>query len=57
MIAGEGLAGVAIAILVAFGKRFPKGFTFLTGTAATVAGVVLLLAICAVLARAGRSNR
>ena len=70
MIAGEGLAGVAIAFLIAGATKFPglkaslasmhfaaKGFTFVTGTAATVAGAVLLLAICAVLARAGRSNR
>jgi len=57
MIAGEGLAGVAIAILVAAGRKVPKGFTYISGPAATIAGVVLLLAICAVLARAGRSNR
>jgi putative OPT family oligopeptide transporter len=57
MIAGEGLAGVAIAIFVASGTKFPKGFTFVSGMPAFIAGVVLLLAICAVLARAGRSTR
>jgi len=55
MIAGEGLAGVAIAMLVAGGTRFPKGFTFVTGPAAIVLGIALLLAICGMLYRAGRS--
>lgn len=70
MIAGEGLAGVAIALLIAGTTKFAglksalagvhfaaKGFTYVTGPAATVAGIVLLLAICGVLARAGRSTR
>jgi putative OPT family oligopeptide transporter len=69
MIAGEGLAGVAIALLIAGGTKFAglksalasvhfaaKDFTFVTGTAATVAKVVLLIAICAVLVLAGRSS-
>ena len=69
MIAGEGLAGVAIAFLVAARRGWPdsgwsgllaqihfaeRGFTALTGVAAGVAGLALLAALCALLYRAGR---
>ncbi len=54
MIAGEGLAGVAIALLVAAGKRFPKDFTWLTGAPAIVLGLLIVLGVCALLYRAGR---
>jgi len=68
MIAGEGLAGVAIAFLIAGSTKFAglksalasvhfaaKGFTFVTGAAAIVIGVALVVAVCGVLYRAGRS--
>jgi putative OPT family oligopeptide transporter len=66
MIAGEGLAGVAIAALVAARGaaliRIPaswhfveKGFTWIEGTAAVVLGVALVIAVSALLYRAGRS--
>ena len=67
MIAGEGLAGVAIAFLIAGGTRSPglkaaleqmhfaaKGFTWISGAAAAIVGVVLVLAICLVLIRAAK---
>jgi putative OPT family oligopeptide transporter len=72
MIAGEGLAGVAIAFVVAARTRWPgagwsdllarlhfadRGFTYLTGAAATLAGVLVLLALCLLLMRAGRGGR
>jgi putative OPT family oligopeptide transporter len=69
MIAGEGLAGVLIAFLVAGSGRFTglrdaltgvhfaaKDFTHLTGVAATVLGIVVVLAVCALLYRAGRDT-
>jgi putative OPT family oligopeptide transporter len=69
MIAGEGLAGVAIAFLIAGGTKFAglkaslagvhfaaKDFTYLTGAGAIVAGVVLVLALCAFLYRAGAAH-
>jgi putative OPT family oligopeptide transporter len=71
MIAGEGLAGVAIAFLVAGTGKWPesalthalasihfaaKGFTWMTALPATIAGVVIVLAVCALLYRAGRSG-
>jgi hypothetical protein len=70
MIAGEGLAGVAIAFLVAAKLRWAESawsgwltswhfaesdFTHLTGPAAIILGVGLVLAISALLYRAGRS--
>jgi putative OPT family oligopeptide transporter len=56
MIAGEGLAGVVIAMLVAT-KVIPKrSSTLLEGTPAIVVGVVIVLAVCALLYRAGRAG-
>jgi hypothetical protein len=70
MIAGEGLAGVAVAFLVAARTYWPdsgwshalgavhfaeKNFAYLPLAAATVVGVAVLLGICAFLYRAGRS--
>ena len=68
MIAGEGLAGVAIAFLVAASGRFDglraglasihfaaKDFTWITGAAAVIVGVTVVLGVCALLFRAGRS--
>lgn len=56
MIAGEGLAGVAIAILVTAGKRFPKDFTWIAGAPAVAFGVIVVLGVCALLYRAGRDH-
>lgn len=71
MIAGEGLAGVAIAFLVAGSGKWPesglthalasihfaaKDFTWMTAMPATIAGAIIVLAICALLYRAGRSG-
>jgi uncharacterized membrane protein YcfT len=68
MIAGEGLVGVLIAFLVAAGGKFAglqsalasmhfaaKDFTHLTGAVAIIIGVAVVIAICALLHRAGRS--
>ncbi len=68
MIAGEGLAGVLIAFLVAASSRFEglrgaltsvhfteKSFTWIHGAAAVIAGVAIVLAVCWLLYRAGRS--
>jgi putative OPT family oligopeptide transporter len=70
MIAGEGLAGVAIAFLVAARTRWPesgwsqwlgswhfaeKGYAWLTGTASTLLGIAFVLGIAVLLYRAGRS--
>jgi putative OPT family oligopeptide transporter len=70
MIAGEGLAGVAIAFAVAGAARWPdaafsrtlgsthfaaKNFTWVGGVAAVVGGLVVVATICALLYRAGRS--
>ena len=68
MIAGEGLAGVLIAFLVAASGRFDglrtglasihfaaKDFTWIKGPAAIIAGIVVVLGVCALLFRAGRS--
>jgi putative OPT family oligopeptide transporter len=61
MIAGEGLAGVGIAILIVAGMKpalaslhfAEKGFTHLHGVPATLVGIALVLAVCALLVRAG----
>jgi putative OPT family oligopeptide transporter len=71
MIAGEGLAGVAIAVLVAARTRWAESgwsqwlgswhfaeqdFSHVTGPAAIALGVALVLAVSALLYRAGRSE-
>lgn len=68
MIAGEGLVGVLIAFLVAASGKFPalgsalksmhfaaKDFTHFTGAVAIILRVAVVIAICALLYRAGRS--
>ena len=68
MIAGEGLVGVLIAFLIGASGKFPtlgsaltsmhfaaKDFTHLTGPIAIVVGIAIVLGICALLYRAGRS--
>lgn len=70
MIAGEGLAGVLIAFLVAGVGKWPdsavsralgsvhfasRDFAHIGGTAAVVCGIAVVLAVCALLYRAGRS--
>ena len=69
MIAGEGLVGVLIAFLIGSSSKFPslgsaltsmhfaaKDFTHLTGVVAIVVGILIVIAICALLYRAGRST-
>ncbi|HEX7830355.1 MAG TPA: OPT/YSL family transporter, partial [Thermoanaerobaculia bacterium] len=71
MIAGEGLAGVLIAIFVAISSRNPdsgfsrvlssmhfaaKDFTHLHGVVAVAVGVAIVLAVCAILYRAGAAG-
>lgn len=70
MIAGEGLAGVAIAFLVAAAGRWPdtgfsralagvhfasRSFTWLEGALAVATGIVVVAAVCGLLYRAGRT--
>jgi putative OPT family oligopeptide transporter len=72
MIAGEGLAGVALALLVGVKTRWPdgslgaalvrghvaeSGFQHLGGALASGLGLLLLAAVAAMLFRAGRSGR
>src|SRR5437868_3903628 len=67
MIAGEGLAGVAIAFLIAAGTKWTglrdalkpihfaaKDFTYLTGAPAVILGIATVLIVCALLFKAGR---
>jgi putative OPT family oligopeptide transporter len=70
MIAGEGLAGVLIAFLVAVsgtpGTAFNRAlasirfasrdFTWIAGPAAVIGGIAIVLAVCWLLYRAGRSG-
>jgi putative OPT family oligopeptide transporter len=71
MIAGEGLAGVAIAFLVAAKTRWPESgwsrwldsvhfagrdFAWIGGPAGVILGMVLVLAVAVLLYRAGRSG-
>ncbi|HEX7833250.1 MAG TPA: OPT/YSL family transporter, partial [Thermoanaerobaculia bacterium] len=69
MIAGEGLAGVLIAGIVALTTKSEglkatlssmhfaaKDFTHLHGAVAVVVGVAIVVAVCAILYRAGRSG-
>jgi len=55
MIAGEGLAGVGIAILVTTIKLDVKRDPFLEGPVAIAIGIAIVLAVCALLYKAGRS--
>jgi uncharacterized oligopeptide transporter (OPT) family protein len=55
MIAGEGLAGVVIALLVAGAGLQIRGQTHLQGPLAVIAGIAIVVAVCALLYRAGRS--
>jgi putative OPT family oligopeptide transporter len=55
MIAGEGLAGVLIAASRFVGSGHAKDVTYLTGVPAAVGGVIVVLAVCALLYRAGRT--
>ena len=55
MIAGEGLAGVAIAILVTTIKLDIKRPPHLDGPLGIVLGIAIVLAVCALLYKAGRS--
>lgn len=68
MIAGEGLTGVVIAMLIGLSGRSPslaatlksmhfsaKDFTWLTGIPAVIAGIAIVLAVCALLYRSARS--
>src|SRR5262249_12518586 len=72
MVAGEGLAGVAIAFIVASQKAWPlspvatwldrvhfaaRNFTYLEGPAATVVGLFLVAATSALLLKAGWTRR
>jgi len=54
MIAGEGLAGVAIAVLVGVVHYTPSKQTMISGPAAIITGVAVVIAVCAMLYRAGR---
>jgi putative OPT family oligopeptide transporter len=55
MIAGEGLAGVLIAFLIAIAKMSTKGGPKIEGAPAILIGIAIVVAICALLYRAGRS--
>ena len=54
MIAGEGLAGVAIAALVGLAHFKPSKETLISGPVAIIAGIAVVIAVCALLYRAGR---
>jgi putative OPT family oligopeptide transporter len=71
MIAGEGLAGVAIAFVLAAAKRWEtegwsvtlknlhfadRSYSHVTGAAATVIEILLVLGLCVLLYRAGRAT-
>lgn len=55
MIAGEGLAGVAIALFVAGFRFTTPDEPILHGWASVIGGIAVVLAVCALLYRAGRS--
>jgi putative OPT family oligopeptide transporter len=57
LVAGEGLAGIAVAALVATGIVARDGEPLLHGPAGTFVGLVLVAAVCAFLYRAGRGGR
>jgi putative OPT family oligopeptide transporter len=54
MIAGEGLAGVAIAGLVGLAHFTPSKETLISGPAAVIGGIAVVIGVCAMLYRAGR---
>jgi putative OPT family oligopeptide transporter len=54
MIAGEGLAGVLIAILAGAGVLPKDPKPLMTGAPAVIAGIAVIVAVCALLYRAGR---
>jgi putative OPT family oligopeptide transporter len=54
MIAGEGLAGVLIAFLIAGLKMSTKGGPKISGAPAVILGIAIVLAVCALLYAAGR---
>src|SRR6185503_12976501 len=71
MIAGEGLAGVAIAFVLAAARKWEtagwsvalksahfadRSFAYVTGPAAAAIGTALVLGLCVLLYRAGRSS-
>lgn len=55
MIAGEGLAGVAIALLVAVLGFDTKGGPKISGSIAVIIGIAVVLGVCYLLYHAGRS--
>lgn len=55
MIAGEGLTGVAIAFYAVSTGTKPRGTPWLEGPLATVLGIAVVLGVCWLLYRAGRS--
>ncbi len=56
MIAGEGLAGVLIAFLIAGLHFSTKDGPRITGVAAILIGIAIVLSVCGLLYRAGRSQ-
>jgi putative OPT family oligopeptide transporter len=56
MIAGEGLAGVAIAFLIAVMKMSTKGGPKIEGAPAVIIGLAIVAAVCGLLYRAGRET-
>jgi hypothetical protein len=54
LVAGEGLAGVLVALLVAFGVAPKRGTLWLGAGAGDVAALLVLLGACAFLYRAAR---
>ena len=55
MIAGEGLAGVAIALFVAGFRFTTRDEPILHGAASVIGGIAIVAVVCALLYRAGRS--
>jgi hypothetical protein len=56
LVAGEGLAGLAVAVRVGgFGYARPK-VPLLEGSAGSIAALVLVVGLCAFLVRAGRAK-
>jgi putative OPT family oligopeptide transporter len=57
LVAGEGLAGLAVAVLVGGFKYARPKEALLSGTAGSLAALAIVAALCAFLVRAGRSGR